>query len=228
MEQSKTKCYGYVRVSTDNQEESREVQEKRIREYCTFQNLELVELLVDENVSGFKCLYKRPAGASLEILNEVKNIIAIKPDRLFRNVKDALMVIDDWNNKDVALHLVDVGGVSLSTKTAIGRLMFTTIIAFAEFERGITGERTKAVLNNKKSTGKAYCGSILGFDNIDGKMVPNTEELSIVNLIKEFATEMSPGKIADELNFLGHRAKKGGKFFPSTIQNILKNPIYNQ
>lgn len=227
MKTEKTKCYGYIRISTDRQDESKEVQEKRIREYCTFQNLEIVQLLVDENVSGFKEIYKRPAGAILENLKGVKNIIAIKPDRLFRNVKDALTVVDEWNNDGVVLHLVDVGGVSLSTKTAVGRLMFTTIIAFAEFERNITGERTKAVLGNKKSTGKAYCGSILGYDNVDGKMVPNKEELEIIEIIKTNAKEMSPAKVAEGLNSWGYTAKKGGKFFPSTIQNILKNPIYN-
>lgn len=225
MKTENNKCYAYIRVSTDRQDESKEVQEKRIREYCTFKNLEIIEVLTDENISGFKEIYKRPAGATLEKLNGVKNIVAIKPDRLFRNVKDSLTVVDEWNRLGVALHLVDVDGVSLSTKSAIGRLMFTTVIAFAEFERSITSERVKTILNNKKDTNKVYCAHLLGFDKVDGKLIRNESEQSIIEIIKQHKGELSPAKIADKLNSDGYKAKKGGKFFPSTIAYILKNNI---
>lgn len=226
---TKTKVYGYARVSTSDQENSLEVQTKRIHEYCEFKHLQLVDIFVDENISGFTPIDKRPAGSKLlELLNkDVKAIVAIKPDRIFRNTSDALATIDGWDKMGIELHMIDMGGATLATKTAMGKMLFTVLIAFSEFERNITGERTKAVLSNKKSTGKAYCGSILGYDNVDGKMVPNEQELQIVEIIKDNSKRMSPAKVADYLNEWGYKAKKGGKFFPSTIQNILKNPIYN-
>jgi len=229
METTKTKCYGYIRVSTDNQEESKEVQEKRIRAYCEFKNLQLEGIFTDEGVSGSIPIDNRPDGSKLcnLLTKEVKAVICVKPDRLFRSTSDALISVEKWNKLNIELHVVDLNGATLNTTTAAGKLIFTILIAYAAFEREQTSERTKAVLNNKKSTGKAYCGSILGYDNVDGKMVPNEQELQIVEIIKDNSKRMSPAKVADYLNEWGYKAKKGGKFFPSTIQNILKNPIYN-
>lgn len=229
METSKTKVYGYARVSTSDQENSLEVQTKRIHEYCEFKHLQLVDIFVDENISGFTPIDKRPAGSKLlSLLNkDVKAIVSVKPDRIFRNTSDALATIDGWDKMGIELHMIDMGGATLATKTAMGKMLFTVLIAFSEFERNITGERTKAVLNNKKDTGKAYCGAILGFDNIGGKLVPNTDEMEIIDIIKSNALNYSPAKIAEHLNSWNYKAKKGGKFFPSTIQHIIKNPIYN-
>ncbi len=53
------KAVGYIRVSTDLQDNSLVVQEQRIKEYCIFNKLELVELLTDIDVSGFKPIYTR-------------------------------------------------------------------------------------------------------------------------------------------------------------------------
>lgn len=225
----KTKCYGYIRVSTDNQEESLEVQELRIRQYCEFQNLEIVDLLVDQGVSGFTEIYKRPAGKKLASLGDVKHIVCIKPDRLFRNVKDSLITMDEWDKEGIALHLVDVGGVSLNTKTAIGRLMFTTIISFAQFERDITGERIKAVLNNKKSTGKVYSKGVLGYDNVDGSMVKNEGEQEIIQTMLSLRNNgFNPSRITRILNRVGYRTKSGSKFYRSTVDYIINNPIHNE
>ncbi|MES2395786.1 MAG: recombinase family protein [Bacteroidota bacterium] len=236
---AKTRVYGYARVSTSDQENSLEVQRKRIEEYCQFKHLQLVDIFVDENVSGYTPIDKRPSGSKLiALLNkDVKAVVAIKPDRLFRSTIDALTTIDQWDNMGIELHMVDMGGATLATKTAMGKMLFSVLIVFSQFERDLTGERTSAILKNKKSTGKAYCGSILGYDKIGGelvngklknqKLVPNPDEMEIIDLIKLNATHMSPEKIANNLNAWGYTAKKGGKFFPSTIQNILKNPIYN-
>ena len=71
-----------------------------------------------------------------------------------------------------------------------------------------------------------YCNSILGYDKIEGKLVKNEEEYKVIDFIQQFKDELSPAKISDRLNASGYRAKKGGRYFPSTIQSILKNPIY--
>jgi hypothetical protein len=72
---------------------------------------------------------------------------------------------------------------------------------------------------------KVYCNSILGFDHVDGKLVPNTKEMEIISFIK--SSGLGPDSIASKLNSMGYHAKKGGKFYPSTIRTILNNEIYN-
>lgn len=237
--ENKNNVYGYVRVSTSDQENSVEVQTLRIKEYCEFKHLNLVNIFIDENISGFTPLEKRPEGNKLiELLcKDTKAVVAIKPDRLFRNTIDALTTVDKWDNMGIELHMIDIGGSTLATKTAMGKMLFTILIAFSQFERDLTGERVESILTHKKNTGKAYSGYIFGFDKVGGEIVKgklvnqtlikNELEWSIINIIKQNASELSPAKIADKLNSEGYKAKKGGKFFPSTIQNVLKNSIYN-
>jgi len=220
---------GYIRVSTGDQENSLELQEKAIRQYCSFRELNLTEIFIDQDVSGFKQFESREGGKNLSAkLNLTKNIVAVKPDRLFRNTIDGLTTVDKWNDKGISLHIVDMGGVALNTKTAIGRLLFTTLISFSQFERDITGERVKSILNDKKSSKKIYCSDVFGFDKNNGELIPNPAEQQILSEIKRLTeTGKGPSFIARYLNSNNHKSKTGGKFYQSTINYIVKNSLYN-
>lgn len=232
------KVYGYVRVSTDQQDSSVELQTKRIEEYCLFKSLDLVEIFADEGVSGSIPIDKRIEGGKLCSLltKEVKGVICVKPDRLFRNTVDAITSVTEWNKIGIELHVIDLGGATLATNTASGLMIFTVLIAFSQFERDITGERTKAILNNKKSEGKVYAGSVLGYDKvggtlINGKMVgqtlvKNESEQEIIKRIMTLKGSLPPRQIAMMLNDEGFRTKTNKEFLPSTIQSIIKNPIH--
>lgn len=225
------KAIGYIRVSTADQSNSLEVQTEKIINYCKFKNILLMDIFTDEDVSGGKPFYNREGGsnANSKLINsDVKTIICVKPDRLFRNVKDALITVDDWEQNNISLHIIDMGGNSIDTQTAMGRMFFIQSISMAGFERKITSERTKAVLSHKKKSGKSYCGSMYGFDNVDGNMVVNESELFIVKWLFLKKDEWSFRKIANALNVDGYKSKRGGKFHASTIKAILDNPIYKQ
>jgi len=218
------KCIGYIRVSSDRQDNSLQVQEQRIKEYCQFNKLSLVKILIDENISGGVEIFKRPEGKKLLDLKDIKDIVFLKPDRAFRSVSDALITLDKWNKENITSHYADAGGNSLSTKTAIGRLMFTTIISFAEFEKNITGERTKAVLNDRKNNNKTYCAALYGFDNVNGTLTKNeTEQKIILDIMRMNELRMNNSQIATTLNNQGVKTKKGKAFQGSTIQGIIKN-----
>ena len=217
----------YIRVSTKDQDNSLELQEKSLKQYCQLKNLNPAHIIIDEDVSGFKEIYKRKGGSQIpSLILNTKIIVAIKPDRLFRNTIDALTTVAEWNSQNIALHVVDMGGASFNTQTAIGKLIFTTIVATSQFERDITGERIKAISTNKKSEKKVYSRPILGFDSVDGHLIPNPEEQKIISLIKDLSTNHMPTRIARILNNTGFRTKSGKKFHQSTVNYIVKNPIY--
>ena len=224
------KAVGYIRVSTADQANSLEVQTKKIKDYAKFKGLTLTEIFVDEDVSGGKPFDARQGGAKANRelkKSDVNIIIAVKPDRLFRSVKDALIVVDEWAEKNIALHIIDLGGNSVDSQTALGRMFFIQAISMGEFERRITAERTSAVLNHKKNNKQIYCGGVFGYDNVDGKMVINESEMAIVKSIKQKHTnKVSLGAIAAQLNLKGIATKKGGSWHSSTIKNIISNPIY--
>lgn len=224
------KAIGYIRVSTDDQKASLEVQHERIINYCKFQDISLTEIITDEDVSGFIEFAKRPGGSKATALlnaGTISTIIAIKPDRLFRNTIDGLTTVALWNEQDIDLHIIDMGGASFTTKTAVGKLIFTQLISIAQFERDNTGERIKAVLNHKKKQNKMYTRRVLGFDKLDGALIPNsTEQDTIATILSLSNQAWAPNKISKYLNDNHYKSKAGGKFYPSTIQFILKNPIY--
>ena len=87
------KVIGYVRVSTDEQVNSGlglESQIKKIKAYCDLYELELVDIVKDEGLSG-KTLNREGLQNVLSLLKNDKNISGVviaKLDRLTRNVSD--------------------------------------------------------------------------------------------------------------------------------------------
>jgi DNA invertase Pin-like site-specific DNA recombinase len=227
------KAVGYVRVSTEGQAingASCDMQHQRIEDYCRLRGFDLVAIQQDNGVSGSKPLGKREAGASLlEDLKrgEVQHVIALKLDRLFRDAIDALEVVRAWDREGITLHLVDMGGDSLSTASATGKCFLTMAAAFAELERGLGCERTRQVKRHRKATGKTYSTAPMGYDNNGGILVENPVELETVNRIRELkAAGVSMNRIAATFNTEGRKTKRGGKWYASTIAYLLKNNLY--
>lgn len=154
------KAIGYIRVSTQEQANSGlslESQRQRIEDYCKLRDLELVEILSDEGVSGGKNLATRPGGAKVVEWVKTKTIGAVvitKLDRAFRRAADCLNTIEPWLRRGCTLHILDLGGNAIDTSTAAGKFMLTTLAAAAEMERGFISERTKAALDIMKQQGK--------------------------------------------------------------------------
>lgn len=141
---------GYARVSTEEQSDrglSLDAQCAAIRGYCAARGLTLLDILVDPAVSGSVELAKRPAGAQLLRhlqSGQVGGVVVTKLDRAFRDTIDCLTIAREWDDLGVGLHLLDIGGMSLDTRSAIGRYFLTMLAGFAELERGLIAERIRA------------------------------------------------------------------------------------
>ena len=62
----------------------------------------------------------------------VGHVLALKMDRLFRDVQDCLGSVDELRGIGVDIHLLDQNGGTLDTSTPIGRFFLTTIASLAE------------------------------------------------------------------------------------------------
>ena len=170
---------GYVRVSTEEQARegvSLAAQEARLRAYCTAAGLTLVDIMRDEGVSASKPLEKRPAGlALLRALarKQARHVVVVTLDRMFRSTVDCLSTVQIWDRAGIGLHLVDHGGQSIATATAVGRMFLTMLAGFAEMERRLNGERTAAALRHKKGKRQAYSPTPYGFDREGDGLVEN-------------------------------------------------------
>ena len=223
----------YIRVSTT--EQAREgislgAQEDRIRTYCKMGRLKLVAVIREEGVSAGKPLAARPGGQDLlrAVASQgARHVVALKLDRLFRDAADALNQTRAWDRAGIALHLVDMGGQTLNTATAMGRVFLTMTAAFAELERNLVSERTQAALLYKKSKRLVYGAIPYGYSRYGDALQVVDLEFGKIRQIQEWHAGGWPlRKIADALNAASVRTKNGRRWHASTVRYILKNPLY--
>jgi DNA invertase Pin-like site-specific DNA recombinase len=149
-----SRVLGYARVSTDQQETSATVQERRLREYAANSRLELVGIYVDQDVSGAKPLKHRPQGKRLwDALQRGDTVAFTKVDRAFRSLVDAASTVEVWQQLGVRVVILDCG---LDLNSPAGQLFFSQLVAFAQFERQILGQRLKEALAHMRKEGRPY------------------------------------------------------------------------
>lgn len=220
----------YLRVSTADQVEngcSLDAQEKRLAAYAASAGLEVAAIVREEGVSGTVPLAERPGGSKVAAMvssGKVRNVVALKLDRLFRSAVDALSVTAEWDRLGVALHLADHGGQSLNTGSAMGRMMLTMFAGFAQFERDLTSERTKAALLYKRSNGQAYSPVPYGWDRDGNDLFGNQDEQDAIEQMRTWHAEgASLREIARRLNAAGVPTKQGRAWYASTVKYILEH-----
>lgn len=92
--------------------------------------------------------------ACLKALRDGDTLVVWKLDRLGRNLKYLVEVVQGLNARGVGLKVLTGQGASIDTTTANGRLMFAFFAALAEFERELIVERTNAGLAAARARGR--------------------------------------------------------------------------
>ena len=201
--------YGYVRVSTEKQAEEGEslgAQRRTIEGYAMMQGLTLDEVFVERGVSGSKPIGERPEGARM--LGKVRAgdvIITPKLDRMFRSALDALDVLARLKDRDVSLHMIDLGGDV--TGNGISKLVFTILSAVAEAERDRTRERIADVKRDQRERGRFLGGTVpFGYRlGEDGELIPHEGEQEAIKEARAMkARGASLRAIAEALQARGH------------------------
>jgi DNA invertase Pin-like site-specific DNA recombinase len=227
MTTTSTKAIGYARVSTDEQARegvSLEVQRSRIRAYCEAKELELVDMLTDDGISG-KTL-ERPALHELVARcerGEVGNVVVVKLDRLTRRTRDLLALVDDlFLARKIELHSVSE---SLDTSTPHGRFVLTLFGGLAQMERELIGERTRSALDYKRQQGQPTNHPPYGFrpNGRRERMIPVPEELAVVRRIVDgWRAGGTYAGLAARLNGEGVPTKRGRRWHASTVRGIVQ------
>lgn len=137
----------YCRVSTSDQ--NNDNQRIRLEEYARQRGFEYD--LFQEVESSSKT---RPVKASL--LDRLRKghyngIIVYKLDRYARS--SAELILETKELIDKGIQFISITD-NIDFSTAIGRLQFQMLSAFAEFERALIGERTRNALTRLKIAGK--------------------------------------------------------------------------
>lgn len=92
--------------------------------------------------------------ACVKALQPGNTLIVWKLDRLGRDMKHLVSLIDELNQKKVGFKVLASNGAEIDTTTANGRLVFGIFAALAEFERELIRERTQAGLAAARARGR--------------------------------------------------------------------------
>ncbi len=90
--------------------------------------------------------------ACIKALQPGNTLIVWKLDRLGRDMKHLVNLIDELHQKKVGFKVIS--GAEIDTTTANGRLIFGIFAALAEFERELIRERTQAGLAAARARGR--------------------------------------------------------------------------
>lgn len=128
--------YGYARVSTVHQrKDGNSLEDQRnqlLQESCDF--------IIEEQFTGSRM--DRPKFKRLcDQLNAGDTLVVCKLDRFARTVVEGALTCRELMQRGIRIHILNMGIIE---DTPVGRLILTTFLAFAEFERDIIRERTMA------------------------------------------------------------------------------------
>ena len=198
---------GYVRVSTNKQDISPEVQIAELEAEARRRGYEFDT--VREDAVSAATVAKRPL--MVQALADLKagkyhGLMVSKLDRLSRNMEDGTGLLGDSQRQGWRIICLDLG---VDTATIMGAGMYNMALNFAEIERKFIGRRTKDAMTKLEQT--KHLGRKRQLSAETGKRIKT-----------ERAGGASLAKIAAGLNEDGIATSHGGaKWYPSTIKAVL-------
>jgi DNA invertase Pin-like site-specific DNA recombinase len=165
---------GYARVST--QEQTVDVQVEQLSKIGC-------DKIYQEQQSGKSADDREELNKLLEFAREGDVIHVTKVDRIARNTIDALKIADTLAAKNAGLVFHDLGDIDINSD--VGRVIYTTISAFAEMER----KRILQRCNEGRALAKA-----------EGRHLGRFTDKTLHNRIHELASQgMNKNAISKEI-----------------------------
>lgn len=222
----------YIRWSTEEQSDGTTLIEQRegcefyVKSQGWFVNPSLT--FIDDGYSGASL--ERPGMRQIRQLveqREIDCVVVLKIDRLSRNIVDATqLVLDEWKDK---CHLRCVRQ-PIDTTSETGRMFFSILATFADFERAQITERTYQGRIRRVKEGRAATLIQFGYQgtNERGVRALDPERAPIVaemfRRVREERQNLTA--ILSWLQSAGVPAPSAEKWSLMQIRRMLKNPIY--
>jgi DNA invertase Pin-like site-specific DNA recombinase len=227
----------YLRVSTADQAANKNglnAQEDSARSYAARNDLDVVGVFIDADVSGSVGLEGRPAMLeAIAALGKGDVLLVAKRDRIGRLKPMAMAMIEAAVERKHA-RIVSAAGEGTANDDPESILMRRMVDAFAEYERLVIRSRTKSALGAKRKRGEKTGGLVpYGLQLGEGRpgangtiiktLVPCPDEQEVLELIRDLKDNgMTLRAIADELNARGIHRRGGGNWDHGFICRITK------
>ena len=182
------RLYGYARVSTDDQD-------------CTLQREALLragvdpEWIYEEHGSGGK-MDRKVFNRLLRSMRTGDRLMVWKLDRLGRTLTGVIEAVENMTAEGIELVSLTE---KIDTTSAMGRAFFQISLVFAELERGLIAERTKAGMAVAKERGAKF--------GQPGKITDNPLRLAVARELVERGLEnVTAAEAVEKLNAADPRA----------------------
>ncbi len=222
---------GYIRVSTDKQEElSPDAQKRLIIDYAKAHNIILLpeNIFIENGISGRQA-DKRPQFQKMIGMAKAKEhpfdvILVWKYSRFARNQEESIVYKSLLKRNDVDVISVSEPIIEGPFGSLIERIIewmdeYYSIRLSGEVMRGMT---EKAMRGGIQSTVP------LGYNQNKGDIpTPNSKAALVKMIYDKFMVEhMSFREIAKWLNACGYKTQRGNNFEERAVKYILTNPFY--
>lgn len=231
---------GYARLSRATREESTSITRQRevIERTAEARGFELVETVVDDNVSATKTRLDRPGLRRVRELiaaDQADAVVVWRLDRLVRSVVDVGVLLDE------GLHIISATE-SLDTTSPMGRAMVEILQVFASMEATTIGLRVSASQEHLRKVGR-FPGGVVPYgyravphpSGVGRALEPHPDEAAVVRRLADgVLAGRSVYAMTVELNAEGipprrplRKLEDGSvvrrQWGPSTIQRILRS-----
>ncbi|SDR83423.1 Site-specific DNA recombinase [Paenibacillaceae bacterium GAS479] len=233
-EEEEIEAVGYVRQSDEREDKediSEQTQRAKIKAYCDFNNIKLVEVFKDIDYSGFRISYTKRPGImeAFKYCREhpkVKKFVVFNLSRLTRRKKDFHLIHSLLSSIDV-----DICSASeqLDFGTATGRLLTSMLVDFNEYY----SDNLSDVMNDNKATNAEkgrWNGGPAPYGlkkNSDGGFTADGEKAITVKTMFRMTFEgKGPYLVAAWLRNQGILTETGVHWTPRRVRYVLKNVTY--
>lgn len=173
--------YGYCRISSKGQLDNNSLDQQEQEILSRYADAKIYK----EQHTGTTT--NRPVfDKVISILNKDDVLIVAKLDRFCRTTTEGLNLIDKLMSSGIRIHILNMG---LIEDTAMGRLIVTNLLAFAEFERNMIIERTQ--------TGKAIAKTKAGFKEGRPKSYTNRQLDNALSMLSINGGKYSYNEVAE-------------------------------
>lgn len=209
-----TIAVGYIRVSTDQQGErgyGLDAQTALIEEEAQRRGWTLDRIYVD--VASGKSTKRRPEyGQAVRALSEgrAQVLVVAKLDRLSRSLLDFAGLMAQSSREGWSIDALDIG---IDTSTINGELIANIIMALAQWERRIIGQRTALALGQVRARGV----------KLGRPTVVSREAVAVIRAMR--GDGASYRRVAAALNAGAVPTAQGGReWYASTVRAIEQGP----
>ena len=221
---------GYIRNSRITQENSVEVQNKLINDFCENNKITLDKIVVDEGISGSgeKTKLRDGYNSIIEMIHnqEIDTLVVISISRWGRNLGEIYKSVQLMETKGVNFLSIKE---NIDTSTPYGRFTINLLSSLYEMELELIKERVKDTLKVKKENGKVYSPTPFGFNRVEQDLIENPKEKRLLRkMLRLKENGNSYGDISNYLKKNRHKTKSGGKWTRENVYSVMKTFIKNE